>query len=203
MTLEALKDKLYTPLPGISGQREMMPSYRNAVRLEDIAPLQPRKAGVIIHIFQGPQELEVLYMKRPSYDGTHSGQISFPGGELEECDQDLRAAAFRECEEEVNLGPDEQEFFRAMSWLYIPPSNFYVEPFITLGTAAPMVELDPREVDRVFSIPLSKLIDGSLVQQTRIKTTYGTLLVPAYHWNGEIIWGATAMMTAELVALFR
>jgi len=203
MTLEALKDKLYTPLPGISGQREMMPSYRSAVRLEDIEPLQPRKAGVIIHIFQGPQELEVLYMKRPAYDGTHSGQISFPGGELEEYDQDLRAAAFRECEEEVNLGPGEQEFFRALSWLYIPPSNFYVEPFITLGTAAPMVELDPREVDRVFSIPLSKLIDGSLVQQTSIKTTYGTLVVPAYHWDGEIIWGATAMMTAELVALFR
>jgi len=203
MTLEALKDKLDAPLPGISGQREMMPSYRNAVSLEDIAPLQPRKAGVIIHIFQGPQELEVLYMKRPAYDGTHSGQISFPGGELEEFDQDLMAAAFRECEEEVNLKPNEQEFFRAMSWLYIPPSNFYVEPFITLGTAAPNVELDPREVDRVFSIPLSKLIDGSLIQQTSIKTTYGTLVVPAYHWDGEIIWGATAMMTAELVALLR
>jgi len=203
MTLEALKDKLNAPLPGISGQREMMPSYRNAVSLEDIAPLQPRKAGVIIHIFQGPQELEVLYMKRPAYDGTHSGQISFPGGELEEFDQDLMAAAFRECEEEVNLKPNEQEFFRAMSWLYIPPSNFYVEPFITLGTAAPNVELDPREVDRVFSIPLSKLIDGSLIQQTSIETTYGTLVVPAYHWDGEIIWGATAMMTAELVALLR
>ena len=203
MTLEALKDKLYAPLPGISGQREMMPSYRNTVSLDDIAPLQPRKAGVIIHIFQGPQELEVLYMKRPAYNGTHSGQISFPGGELEEYDQDLRAAAFRECEEEVNLGSGEQEFFRAMSWLYIPPSNFYVEPFITLGTAAPKVELDPREVDRVFSIPLSKLIDGSLIQQTSIKTTYGTLVVPAYHWDGEIIWGATAMMTAELVALLR
>ena len=203
MTLEALKVKLHAPLPGISGQREMMPSYRNAVSLEDIAPLQPRKAGVIIHIFQGPQELEVLYMKRPAYDGTHSGQISFPGGELEEFDQDLMAAAFRECEEEVNLKPNEQEFFRAMSWLYIPPSNFYVEPFITLGTAAPKVELDPREVDRVFSIPLSKLIDGSLIQQTSIKTTYGTLVVPAYHWDGEIIWGATAMMTAELVALLR
>jgi len=203
MTLEALKDKLHAPLPGISGQSEMMPSYRNAVSLEDIALLQPRKAGVIIHIFQGPQELEVLYMKRPAYDGTHSGQISFPGGELEEYDQDLMAAAFRECEEEVNLGRGEQEFFRAMSWLYIPPSNFYVEPFITLGTAAPKVELDPREVDRVFSIPLSKLIDGSLIQQTSIKTTYGTLVVPAYHWDGEIIWGATAMMTAELVALLR
>ncbi len=203
MTLEALKDKLNAPLPGISGQREMMPSYRNAVSLEDIAPLQPRKAGVIIHIFQGPQELEVLYMKRPAYDGTHSGQISFPGGELEEFDQDLMAAAFRECEEEVNLKPNEQEFFRAMSWLYIPPSNFYVEPFITIGTAAPKVELDPREVDRVFSIPLSKLIDGFLIQQTSIETTYGTLVVPAYHWDGEIIWGATAMMTAELVALLR
>ncbi len=203
MTLEALKDKLYAPLPGISGQREMMPSYRNAVNLEDIAPLNPRKAGVIIHIFQGPQELEVLYMKRPAYDGTHSGQISFPGGELEDFDKDLMDAAFRECEEEVNLQPSEQEFFRAMSWLYIPPSNFYVEPYITLGTAPPKIELDPREVDRVFSIPLSKLIDGSLVKQTSIKTTYGTLVVPAYHWDGEIIWGATAMMTAELVALLR
>jgi len=203
MTLEALKDKLNAPLPGISGQREMMPSYRNTVSLDDIAPLKPRKAGVIIHIFQGPQELEVLYMKRPAYDGTHSRQISFPGGELEEFDQDLRAAAFRECEEEVNLKPGEQEFFRAMSWLYIPPSNFYVEPFITLGKTVPDVELDPREVDRVFSIPLSKLIDGSLIEQTSIKTTYGTIVVPSYHWDGEIIWGATAMMTAELVALLR
>ena len=203
MTLEALKDKLNAPLPGISGQREMMPPYRNTVSLDDIAPLKPRKAGVIIHIFQGPQELEVLYMKRPAYDGTHSRQISFPGGELEEFDQDLRAAAFRECEEEVNLKPGEQEFFRAMSWLYIPPSNFYAEPFITLGKTVPDVELDPREVDRVFSIPLSKLIDGSLIEQTSIKTTYGTIVVPSYHWDGEIIWGATAMMTAELVALLR
>ncbi len=203
MTLEALKDKLHAPLPGISGQQEMMPSYRNAVSLEDIAPLKPRKAGVIIHIFQGPQEVEVLYMKRPVYDGMHSAQISFPGGEVEDVDEDLMATAFRECEEEVNLKPSEQEFFRAMSWLYIPPSNFYVEPFITLGTSSPKVELDPREVDRVFSIPLSKLIDGSLVQTTTIDTAYGTLLVPAYHWDGEIIWGATAMMTSELVALLR
>ena len=74
------------------------------MNLEDIAPLNPRKAGVIIHIFQGPQELEVLYMKRPAYDGTHSGQISFPGGELEDFDKDLMDAAFRECEEEVNAG---------------------------------------------------------------------------------------------------
>ena len=203
MTLEALKDKLHAPLPGISGQQEMMPSYRKAVSLEDIAPLKPRKAGVIIHIFQGPQEVEVLYMKRPAYDGTRSAQISFPGGEVEDIDEDLMATAFRECEEEVNLKPSEQEFFRAMSWLYIPPSNFYVEPFITLGTSSPKVELDPREVDRVFSIPLSKLIDGSLVQKTTINSTYGTLLVPAYHWDGEIIWGATAMMTSELVALLR
>jgi len=203
MTIDALKEKLYLPLPGASGQQEMMPSYRNAIDFADIASFKPRKAGVIIHIFQGPHELEVLYMKRPAYDGTHSGQISFPGGELEEYDEDLRAAAFRECEEEVNLKPSEQEFFRAMSWLYIPPSNFYVEPFITLGKAPPNIELDPREVDRVFSIPLSQLIDGSLIQQTSIKTTYGTLLVPAYHWDGEIIWGATAMMTAELVALLR
>jgi len=203
MTLDSLKDILHKPLPGISGQREMMPSYRNALSLKDIAPLKPRKAGVIIHIFQGPHELEVLYMKRPAYDGTHSGQISFPGGELEDFDEDLKATAFRECEEEVNLKPSEQTFFRAMSWLYIPPSNFYVEPFVTLGSTMPKVDLDPREVDRVFSIPLSYLLDGSLVQQTSIKTTYGTLVVPAYHWDGEIIWGATAMMTAELVALLR
>jgi len=181
----------------------MMPSYRNAVAKESVMALNPRKAGVIMHVFEGDEGLELLYMKRSSYNGTHSAQISFPGGELEDFDEDLKAAAFRECEEEVGLKPMAQEFLRPMTWLYIPPSNFYVEPFLSCAQGAPNIEIDTVEVDRVFSIPLFQLLNDSLVQKTKIETTYGSMNVPAYHWDGEIIWGATAMMTSELVALVR
>lgn len=203
MTLEAFIAKVAGPLPGVEGQRLMMPSYRNAVEKEAVMALSPRKAGVVMHVFQGDEGLEVLYMKRASYNGTHSAQISFPGGELEDFDEHLKAAAFRECEEEVGLRPEAQTFLRPMTWLYIPPSNFYVEPFLSCAPSPPELTIDTVEVDRVFSIPLARLLDDSLVQPTRIETTYGTMNVPAYHWDGEIIWGATAMMTSELVALVR
>jgi 8-oxo-dGTP pyrophosphatase MutT (NUDIX family) len=203
MTLEEFRSKVSAPLPGVKGQRLMMPSYRNAVAKESVMALNPRKAGVIMHVFEGDEGLELLYMKRSSYNGTHSAQISFPGGELEDFDEDLKAAAFRECEEEVGLKPMAQEFLRPMTWLYIPPSNFYVEPFLSCAQGPPNIEIDTVEVDRVFSIPLVQLLDDSLVQQTKIETTYGTMNVPAYHWDREIIWGATAMMTSELVALVR
>lgn len=201
MTLEEFKRKITRSLPGVEGQRTMMPSYRNAVAKEEIMALNPRRAGVVLHVFDGDHGLELLYMKRSAYDGTHSAQISFPGGGLESIDSDLKAAAFRECFEEVGLKQEDQEFLCPMTWLYIPPSNFYVEPFLTCSNNKPVLSLDSVEVDRVFSIPLVHLLDHSLVKKTSIETTYGTMVVPAYHWDGEIIWGATAMMTAELVAL--
>jgi 8-oxo-dGTP pyrophosphatase MutT (NUDIX family) len=202
MTITDLKKAFEQPLPGIKGHQLLMPSYRNALRLEAVQAKSPRRAGVLVHLFEGAQGLEVLLMKRPVYEGTHSGQISFPGGGYEEGDGSLQGTAYREAFEEVGLRKEDLLSIGALSWLYIPPSNFYVEPYVTYSAQCPELVLEEKEVAYTLSIPLSKICDRSLLRDTEVMTKYGALKVPAFHWEGDVIWGATAMILGELSALF-
>ena len=106
MTLSDLKTAFEEPLPGIKGHQLLMPSHRNSLNLEAVATKNPKRAGVLVHLFEGDDGIEVLLMKRPVYDGTHSGQISFPGGKFEEDDHTLEHTAYREAFEEVGLRKD-------------------------------------------------------------------------------------------------
>ena len=201
MTLSDLKTAFKEPLPGIKGHRLLMPSYRNSLNLEAVASKNPNRAGVLVHLFDGVDGLEVLLMKRPVYDGTHSGQISFPGGKFEEHDQTLENTAYREAFEEVGLRKEELLPIGALSWLYILPSNFYVEPYVTYSPALPELVLEEKEVSYTLSVPLTKICDRSIVRDAEVMTEYGPSRVPAFHWQGEVIWGATAMILGELSAL--
>ena len=154
-----------------------------------------------MHIFQGEQGLEVLYMKRPEYDGTHGGQVSFPGGRREEEDLSFKQTAIREAQEEVGLVYEDYRIIQALEPLYIPPSNFLVHPFVSIAEEQPELELDPKEVAYTFSVPLSELRQGELMGSAKVQTKLGKVKVPAYLWKDEVIWGATAIITARLVAL--
>ena len=202
MTLSDLKTVFKQPLPGIKGHQLLMPSYRNSLKLETVASKNPKRAGVLVHLFEGVDGIEVLLMKRPEYDGTHSGQISFPGGKFEEGDHTLENTAYREAFEEVGLRKEELLSIGALSWIYIPPSNFYVEPYVTYSPALPELVLEEKEVSYTLSIPLTRICDRSILRDAEVMTKYGTSSVPAFHWQGEVIWGATAMILGELSALF-
>ena len=202
MTLSDLKTVFKQPLPGIKGHQLLMPSYRNSLKLETVASKNPKRAGVLVHLFEGVDGIEVLLMKRPEYDGTHSGQISFPGGKFEEGDHTLENTAYREAFEEVGLRKEELLSIGALSWIYIPPSNFYVEPYVTYSRALPELVLEEKEVSYTLSIPLTRICDRSILRDAEVMTKYGTSSVPAFHWQGEVIWGATAMILGELSALF-
>ena len=202
MTITDLEKAFEQPLPGIKGHQLLMPSYRNALKLSAVEAKNPRRAGVLVHLFDGIDGLEVLLMKRPEYEGTHSGQISFPGGKFEPGDQTLKETAFREAFEEVGLRKEKLRSIGALSWLYIPPSNFYVEPFVTYSSKCPELVLQKEEVAYTLSIPLVKICDRSLLRDAEVVTKYGPMRVPAFHWQGEVIWGATAMILGELSALF-
>lgn len=202
MTITDLEKAFEQPLPGIKGHQLLMPSYRNALKLPEVEAKNPRRAGVLVHLFDGADGLEVLLMKRPVYKGTHSGQISFPGGKFELGDQSLKETAFREAFEEVGLRKEMYRFIGVLSWLYIPPSNFYVEPYVTYSTQCPELILQTNEVAYTLSVPLSKICDRSLLRDAEVVTKYGSMRVPAFHWQDEVIWGATAMILGELSALF-
>jgi 8-oxo-dGTP pyrophosphatase MutT (NUDIX family) len=187
--------------PSVASSNPMMPWYRKMVKPSAKSLVTAKKAAVLVHIFRGDQGLEVLYMKRPDYDGTHGGQVSFPGGRREEEDANFQQTAIREAQEEVGLLPEDYRIIQAMEPLYIPPSNFLVHPFVSISEEKPELELDPKEVAYTFSVPLSELRAGALVSSAKVKTKLGRVKVPAYLWEDEVIWGATAIITARLVAL--
>lgn len=179
----------------------MMPWYRKMVKPSAKTLTTAKKAAVLVHIFSGDDGLEVLYMKRPDYDGTHGGQVSFPGGRREEEDLSFKQTAIREAHEEVGLASEDYRIIQALEPLYIPPSNFLVHPFVSIAEQKPELELDPKEVAYTFSVPLTELQKGKLMGRAKVQTKLGRVKVPAYLWKDEVIWGATAIITARLVAL--
>lgn len=203
MTKNEFLAKLSTDLPGFEAQKQLMPPGRIDLTLEEIEAKKPLRAGVLVHIYQGRDDLQLLLMMRAPFESLHSGQISFPGGIKEEADADLLQTAVREAQEEVGLDPGTYEIVGRLSPLYIPPSNAYVEPAISFGDLPPRLRLEAHEVTLTFTVPMEELLSGQLEGQALVDTAQGSLNVPAYIYEGRVIWGATAMMIAELVALLR
>lgn len=197
--IEALKGKLKQPLPGEAAQYRMAPSYRARLTKQEIAAKNPRISGVMVLLYEKEDELHLVFTQRHAYDGVHSGQMSFPGGKKDEDDTDLTETALRETWEEVGIDRQQIELLGQLSELYIPPSNFLVQP--TVGFAGQVLRFMPqeKEVEKVVEIPLSFFLDHrNINMHTEIKIFGGgTVKVPAYNYNGHIIWGATAIMLSE------
>ncbi len=178
-----------------------MPWFRKMVRTSSKTIHQAKKAAVLAQLFKGSEGLELLFMKRAPYNGTHGGQISFPGGSKEPTDANYEQTALRETEEEVGIPEQSIRIIRKLNPLYIPPSNFIVHPYIGYTTELPELVLDPNEVAYTFSIPLHVIMSGELIGKATVPTKYGKVKVPAYLWGEEVIWGATAIITARIVGL--
>ena len=145
---------------------------------------------------------QVVLTVRRDEPPDHGGQISFPGGQREG-NETLRETALRESEEEIGLAPRSVRLLGGLTPLYIPPSDFCVHPF--LGATAADASLAPsdREVEQVLRVPLSRLLDPN----TRVVEPWSlhgrSVDVPYYDVDGHVVWGATAMMLAEVLAVVR
>ncbi|SBW10341.1 conserved hypothetical protein [uncultured delta proteobacterium] len=195
--------KLTTPLPGRAAQSEMAPLYRQPALLKDIPPdaLESAVLALLFPANEGKSREElldwsVLLLRRNSYPGAHSGQISFPGGKREAGDADLWATACRETCEEVGIGAACLNRVGALTKTYIPASNFVIYPYVAVARPEARVCLAPREVVEYRLVPIRTLDPGKAVT---LDFTYecGTKPAPAWLYEGFTIWGATAMMLAE------
>jgi 8-oxo-dGTP pyrophosphatase MutT (NUDIX family) len=201
MTASEFINRIQSPKNDLAMADSMMPWYRKLVKPSVQTLKNANKAAVLVHVFEGPEGLEILFMKRPAYDGTHGGQVSFPGGKREDTDVDFEHTARREAQEEVGLESSTFEIVKSMEPLYIPPSNFLVYPFVSFSKQKQTLILEEKEVAYTFSIPLTKIISGELMDSVKVPTKIGRMKVPAYLWHEEVIWGATAIITARLAAL--
>ena len=145
-----------------------------------------------------------ILILRKTYKGVHSAQVGFPGGKLEDQDRSLEAAAVRETYEEVGVPIHHIEVMRELTELYIPPSNFYVHPFIGISKTTPNFIKQDEEVEALIEISLKHFLDDDTVITKRVKTSYDIdVEVPAFKLNEHVVWGATAMMLSEIKDLLK
>lgn len=159
----------------------------------------PREAAVLMLFYPKNNETHLALIVRNSYPGVHSSQIGFPGGKVEEIDENLEETALRETHEEVGVTPDKVQIIKPFSKIYIPPSNFLVSPFMGISNHELSFIPDLDEVKRVLEFPLSQFLDEKIITRVQMTTSYATdIEVPAFMVEKYIVWGATAMMMSEL-----
>lgn len=199
-----LSERMISPLPGLPAQLKMAGGLRKkAASSYKWDESKVRVGAVLIAIYPDNGVLRTVLMKRPDYDGTHSGQVSFPGGKLEDFDSGIVEAALREAEEEVNIKPNDVQVIGQLTELYIAPSNFLVHPVLGILKSKPDFIPDLREVESIHTPELSYLFRQDIIAEKEIMLSAGfKFKTPYIKVDGHTVWGATAMMIAELREVF-
>ena len=191
-----LQKRLGEPLPGIAAWRNMAPGKRAFPT--DIADY--RDASVLVALFPRGDEWRLPLIVRTDDGGIHAGQVALPGGALLG-DETVEDAALREAHEEVGFASGKVTLLGRLSTLPIPVSRFRVTPVIGTLAREPEWKLNENEVESLFTISLYTLSDESLWRSEERQFGGQAVDIPYLALGGEKVWGATAMVLAELAAL--
>jgi 8-oxo-dGTP pyrophosphatase MutT (NUDIX family) len=195
--IEELAQKLKQPLPGFAAQQKMSPSHRSLFEVTQ----ELTKAAVLILLYPDNSRPYIVLIKRTAKDEPHGGQISFPGGRKDDTDKSLEQTAIRECYEEIGVLPKSIHILGALSPLFIPVSHYEVFPYIGWIETKPKWQVQQEEVAYCIEIPVSELHNPQTIQ-IEAKDYKGLQVeIPYFSYKNEKIWGATAMMLSEFIAL--
>lgn len=163
-----------------------------------------RIGAVLILLYPNKNEWHTVLMKRPVYNGIHSGQISFPGGKTEANDTSLAHTALRETQEEIGIPSSTIDIIGKLTEVYIPPSKFIVHPYIGVAYKQPEFIPDKNEVDKLIEVTLNQLLSEKNNTTQKIILSNGLAVnTPCIKVQNEIVWGATAMMISELKEIMK
>lgn len=165
-----------------------------------------RKAAVLLLLYPAAANdpsLNLVFIQRPEYDGTHGGQISLPGGRQED-NETLATTAMRETHEEVGVDPQQVIILGQMAQFYVYASNHDVHPFVGYCDHRPEFVPCQLEVAEIIEAPLNALLEPAARQyEVRDLKRWGATEVPYFAVGRHKIWGATAIMLAEFLHLLR
>ncbi len=210
--------KLPPTLPGKEAHLKMAPQPRVITLIqEQTPPVQARESAVLVLL--SPPNLtarenisgqdiqlswehllnwKLLLIRRNTYEGVHSGQIAFPGGKRDSEDLDLITTACREAYEELGITRESFTIIGELSKLYVPPSNFTICPVLAISTKPVCYKPDPREVAEYLTVPLNRF-NPAYSKICRVQAgSYQWVDAPCYVIGDHYVWGATAMIIAEL-----
>lgn len=190
-------------LPGEAAQYTMAPFNRPFKEAALKTNPTPKESAVLVLAYEKAGIAHIVLTQRPTYDGVHSGQISFPGGKKENTDSTLMHTALREAAEEVGLNHQHLDVLGELTSLYIPPSGFLVYPYLALASAPQNFIRNEREVEAIIELPIEELLSDVNQSNFKFPVGAGKLMVdaPCFNFSGKRVWGATAMILAEVRAL--
>lgn len=191
-------------LPGIAAQMDMMPDFRSDLPFAD--PAYHKKAvpsAVMVLLVEKEGCLVFPLIQRTASPYAHSRQISLPGGRKDSMDVDLVHTAIREAHEEIGVLKEQVHIIGELTRLFIPPSNYIVTPVLAYADVAPNYIACPQEVEYVFDVNVSDLLDDRMLQHTLMTFEGEQYQVPYFHFCDHIVWGATAMILSEFKSLLK
>jgi len=163
----------------------------------------PKPGSVLILLYEADGEIKFPLIKRPDYAGTHGGQVSLPGGKTEPGEDSIQTA-LRETHEEIGISGHDVEVLGRLSEFHVIPSNYMITPIVGTIRKIPDFIPDPFEVARILNGSVKELIKDDAVSITEILAAgQYRLKAPHFQIDGEIVWGATAMMLNEFRLILR
>ena len=194
------------PLPGRAAQEIFAPQLCYG-RHFGAAAHDARDAAVIMALYRRVDRWWLPLTRRPAHMKYHGGQVCLPGGSLEPAESGP-AAAVRELAEELAVPAAQVEVLGPLSPVYLFVSNFAVTPYLAVIHGAFTMQPSPDEVAQLIEAPLDELVDpanqGShlrglaAAQQQRWQ-----FAAPHVQLGADRVWGATAIVLGELIALVR
>ena len=160
---------------------------------------RPRASVLIAILNYGKfiESPELIYTQRSNHLSSHSGEVSFPGGKADEEDDSLFETALRESNEEMSLQSKDVTELGKLDYL-ISRHKIEVNPFV--ASVDQPQDLQPNEeIQEIFTVPLSFLLDANNMERQRIERQGGVWLVPTWNLKNQKIWGLTAMITVNFL----
>ncbi len=199
--LRQLRRDLRDSLPGRSVQYRMAPRPRPGGEFDDTPRTDARQGGVLVLLYPHDEQVFLPLILRPTYPGVHSGQIGLPGGGQEPADDDLTATALRETYEEIGVHSSQYSILGHLTALYVSASNYVVHPSVAWIDYRPEFHPDPYEVAALIEAPLRLLLDPATRHVEPWILRGRQIEVPYFALGEHAVWGATAMILSELLAL--
>ena len=194
-----LEERLRASLPGAAAQVILAPRPRRDWA-PGFDPARIRHAAGLLLVFPIDDRAHIVLTVRADGLGRHGGQVSLPGGVVDP-GETFEHAALREAREEVSLATDDVRVLGALTPLDIPVSEFRLHPIVAAIDARPRLVGADAEVASILEVAVDDLCDPRCLASTERVRDGRPLVVPAFHACGRQIWGATAMVLAEFLAL--